>query len=129
VWAFGTGLSYTTFEYENMEVSKSSLSAEETCHIKVRVKNSGPVDGKEVVQLYVRDKVSSVVTPVHELKRFEKVLIKAGETVTVQFDLPMKELALYNANMKKVVEVGEFELQAGTASDQIKLVKTIEVKN
>jgi beta-glucosidase len=70
-----------------------------------------------------------VVTPVHELKRFEKVLIKAGETVTVQFDLPMKELALYNANMKKVVEVGEFELQAGTASDQIKLVKTIEVKN
>ena len=80
------------------------------------------------MQLYVRDKVSSVVTPVKELKRFEKVFIKSGEAVTVRFDLPMSELALYNADMKKVVEPGEFELQVGTASDQIKLIKTIEVK-
>lgn len=129
LWAFGTGLSYTSFEYQEMELSKTSFSAGETCHIKLRVKNTGAMDGKEVVQLYVRDKVSSVATPVKELKRFEKVFIKKGATATVQFDLPMKELALYNADMKRVVEAGEFELQAGTASDQIKLVKTIEVKD
>lgn len=128
LWAFGTGLSYTSFEYERIEVSKTSFGANETCHIEVRVKNTGAVDGREVVQLYVRDKVSSVVTPVKELKRFEKVFIKSGEAVTVRFDLPMSELALYNADMKKVVEPGEFELQVGTASDQIKLIKTIEVK-
>lgn len=128
LWAFGTGLSYTTFEYQNMNLSKQSLTPDETCHIEVTVKNTGNVDGKEVVQLYVRDKVSSVVTPIHELKRFEKVFIKAGETAIVKFDLPINELALYNVDMKKIVEAGEFELQAGTASDQIKLIKTIIVK-
>jgi beta-glucosidase len=127
VWAFGSGLSYSTFSYEAMRLSKESFTAGETCHIEVTVRNSGAVDGKEVVQLYVRDKVSSVVTPVQELKRFEKVFIRAGETVKVAFDLPISELALYNADMKKVVEPGEFELQAGTASDQIRLTKTIRV--
>ena len=128
LWAFGTGLSYTTFEYQSMKVSKAVYRVGGTCHIDVTVKNSGAVDGKEVVQLYVRDKVSSVLTPVRELRRFEKVFIKAGESVTVRFDLPIAELALYNADMKKVVEPGEFELQVGTASDQIKLTKTIQVK-
>lgn len=127
LWAFGTGLSYTTFDYEAISLSKESFTADETCHIAVTVKNTGNMDGKEVVQLYVRDKVSSVVTPIHELKRFEKVFIKSGESIKVTFDLPMSELALYNADMKKVVEPGEFELQVGTASDQIKLEKTIEV--
>lgn len=65
------------------------------------------------------------MTPIRELKRFEKVFIKAGETVNVRFELPMNELALYDVNMKKVVEPGEFELQVGSASDQIKLRKTI----
>lgn len=127
VWAFGTGLSYTTFEYEKLSISKESFNSNETCHIEVTVKNTGAVDGKEVVQLYVDDKVSSVATPVHELKRFEKVFIKAGESVKVKFDLPMSELALYNVDMKRVVEPGQFELQVGTASNQIKLVKTIRV--
>ncbi|HEY4065107.1 MAG TPA: glycoside hydrolase family 3 N-terminal domain-containing protein [Puia sp.] len=128
LWAFGTGLSYTSFEYKAMNLSATSFTPSQTCHIEVTVKNSGAVDGKEVVQLYVRDKVSSVVTPVQELRRFEKVFIKAGESVKVVFDLPVSELALYNADMKKVVEPGEFELQVGTASDQIKLIKTILVK-
>jgi beta-glucosidase len=128
LWAFGTGLSYTSFEYQGMSLSKQSLSTDETCHIEITVKNTGIMDGKEVVQLYVRDKVSSVMTPIHELKRFEKVFIKAGETAVVKFDLPINELALYDVDMKKVVEPGEFELQAGNASDQIKLMKTINVK-
>ncbi|MES2373353.1 MAG: glycoside hydrolase family 3 N-terminal domain-containing protein [Bacteroidota bacterium] len=128
VWAFGTGLSYTTFKYETINVSKELFTADETCHIEVTVKNTGAMDGKEVIQLYVRDKVSSVVTPVKELKRFEKVSIKAGESLKIQFDLPLSELALYNVDMKKVVEPGEFELQVGTASDRILLQKTIRVK-
>jgi len=128
LWAFGTGLSYTTFNYEAITVSKDSFTADESCHIEVNVKNTGTMDGKEVVQLYVRDIVSSVVTPIRELKRFEKVFIKSGESVKVKFDLPMSELALYNVVMKKVVEPGEFELQVSTASDQIKLKKIIQVR-
>jgi beta-glucosidase len=127
LWAFGTGLSYTTFDYQSLRLSKHIFSAGETCHIEVSVKNSGKMDGKDVVQLYVRDKVSSVVTPVHELKRFKKVFIKAGQTIVVKFDLPISELSLYNVNMKKVVEPGDFELQIGT-SDHIDLKDTFTVK-
>jgi beta-glucosidase len=128
LWAFGTGLSYTNFEYKAMNLSAPSFTAGQVCHITVTVKNTGAVDGKEVVQLYVRDMVSSVVTPVQQLRRFQKVFIRAGESVNVRFDLPISELALYNADMKKVVEPGEFELQVGTASDQIKIIKTILVR-
>ena len=124
VWAFGAGLSYTTFEYQNMTVSSETLTDDQTCTIEVNIKNSGTRDGKEVVQLYVRDKVSSVVTPIKELKRFSKVLIKAGKTQKVKFELPMRELALWNIDMKEVVEPGDFELQVGTASDNILLTKT-----
>ena len=127
LWAFGTGLSYTTFDYQSLTLLKHVFTDGDTCHLQVTVKNTGPVDGKEVVQLYVRDKVSSVVTPVQELKGFQKVFIKAGESVKVTFDLPVEDLALYNADMKKVVEPGEFELQVGGASDQIKLKESIEV--
>ncbi|MBV4359004.1 glycoside hydrolase family 3 N-terminal domain-containing protein [Pinibacter aurantiacus] len=128
LWAFGTGLSYTNFRYSDMKVSKKLFSQKDTCHIEITVSNTGDMDGKEVVQLYVRDKVSSVETPVKELKRFEKVLIKKGSTTKVAFDLPISELSLYNADMQKVVEAGEYELQAGTASDNILLQTTITVK-
>jgi len=127
LWPFGYGLSYTSFKYENLEVKKEKLKADETAEIRVTVTNTGAMDGKEVVQLYVRDKVSSVVTPIKELKRFEKIFLKAGESKTVTFKLPMEELALYNAEMKKVVEPGEFELQIGTSAENIVLKKTIEV--
>lgn len=128
VWAFGHGLSYTTFEYRSMEVSPRECPPDGECRITVEVANTGGRDGKEVVQLYVRDAVSSVVTPVRELRRFEKVLIPAGETRRVTFTLPMRELALWNAAMEEVVEPGDFELQVGAASDDIRLHETITVK-
>ena len=127
VWAFGTGLSYTSFDYQDMVVSGDVFNKDQICRIIVTIKNIGQRDGKEVVQLYVRDKVSSVVTPIKELKRFSKVNIKSGETVQVLFELPMNELSLWDENMKEVVEPGEFDLQIGTASDQILLSKTIKV--
>ncbi|MDR3093664.1 MAG: glycoside hydrolase family 3 C-terminal domain-containing protein [Bacteroidales bacterium] len=129
LWAFGTGLSYTTFEYKNLRIKSDVLTKDETIDIEADITNSGTMDGKEVVQLYVRDEVSSVVTPVKELKRFEKLFIKAGETKTVRFELPVAELALYNAKLEKVVEPGEFTLQIGTASDNILLEKVIAVKD
>jgi beta-glucosidase len=128
LWAFGAGLSYTTFEYTNLRIQADTLTKDQTVHIEADITNIGATDGKEVVQLYVRDKISSVVTPVKELKRFEKIFLKAGESKTVHFELPVSELALYNANMEKLVEPGEFEMQVGAASDNILLKQTITIK-
>ena len=87
--------------------------------VSVSLKNTGSVAGKEVVQLYVRDVVSSVVTPVKQLKAFSKPFLQPGEMQTVVLKLPIQELALYDLSMKKVVEEGEYEIQIGTASDDI----------
>lgn len=129
LWSFGYGLSYTDFKYIDAVVSKNEVMAEDTISINVIIKNAGSMDGKEVVQLYVRDLVSSVVTPVKQLKAFSKVPVKAGETQTVHLTLPIEELSLYNSKMKKVVEPGEFELQIGAASDDIRITKKITVVN
>lgn len=127
VWAFGRGLSYTDFEYSEMRLSGKEFPSDGTLSIEVDVRNTGDRDGKEVVQLYVNDVVSSVVTPVKELKRFEKVLIPAGETRTVKFELPVAELSLWNREMKEVVEPGDFDILVGTASDDIRLTDRIRV--
>ncbi|MCK9639975.1 MAG: glycoside hydrolase family 3 C-terminal domain-containing protein [Prolixibacteraceae bacterium] len=129
LWSFGYGLSYTTFNYLDAVIDKDKVKADDIITIDVKIQNKGIIDGKEVVQLYVRDVVSSVVTPVKQLKAFSKVLVKAGEIRTVRLTLPVNELSLYNQSMKKVVEPGEFELQIGAASDDIKITRTITVLN
>ena len=96
--------------------------------VTIAIRNTGDYDGLEVPQVYVRDMVSSVVMPVQELKGFEKVLIKKGETKQVIIKIPVSELALYNKEMKKVVEPGAFELQIGRASDDIRIKKVITVE-
>ena len=128
VWNFGHGLSYTTFEYSDIEVDNKEPKATDTITVKVRVTNTGDREGKEVVQLYVRDIVSSVSTPVQQLKGFSKVNLQPGESKVVEIKLPMKELALWNARMEEVVEPGDFELQIGSASDDIKLREIVTVK-
>lgn len=127
LWAFGHGLSYSKFEYSNLLTDKTDYAPTDTIHLSVSVRNSSPTDGKEVVQVYVRDLVSSVVTPVQELKAFAKVMIPAGQEKKVQLDVPVQDLGLYNAQMEYTVEPGQFELQVGTASDQIALRRTIGV--
>jgi beta-glucosidase len=127
LWSFGYGLSYTSFSYEDAVVNKTKVKANDTILVDVKIKNTGTVDGKEVVQLYVHDVVSSVVVPVKQLKGFDKVLLKAGETKTVRFILPISELSLINQQMKKVVESGDYELQIGAASNDIKITKIITV--
>ena len=128
LWEFGYGLSYTNFNYSGCTLNDSIYSDQGTIVATVEVENTGKRDGKEVVQLYVRDKISSVSTPIKQLKAFKKVFIKAGEKKKVTLEVPMSELALYDVRMKPVVEPGEFEIQIGSSSDRIHFNKTILVK-
>lgn len=127
LWNFGHGKSYTTFDYTDSRVNASTFSPDDTITVEVDVHNSGTRPGKEVVQVYVNDKVASVSTPLQMLKAFDKQLILPGETRTFTLTIPVDELALYNADMQRVVEPGEFELQIGSASDDIRLRHTISV--
>lgn len=118
LFPFGYGLSYTTFGYDGLKLSADKLRADGILTATVNLTNTGRYAGTEVVQLYVRDKVGSVTRPVKELKGFQRVSLQPGETKTVTFELPVSDLAYWNADMKKVVEPGEFTLWLGTNSDE-----------
>ncbi len=125
-FAFGHGLSYTTFNYEGMKLSPARLEKDKPLSVAVTVKNTGKTAGYETVMAFVKDEVSSVVTPIRRLKGFKKVWLVPGETKTVTIDIPFKEFGLWNLDMKHVVEPGTFEIQVGSASDAIKLKEKIE---
>lgn len=117
LFPFGYGLSYSTFEYSNLSVYPKQLTKEGTLNISVTLKNSSSRDGAEVVQVYVRDLVGSIVRPIKELKRFKKVYLKAGETQKVTFTIPATDLAFYNREGVKVIESGDFKLWVGSDSN------------
>ena len=117
VYPFGYGLSYTTFKYENLQLSSGTMHENDTLTVSVDVTNTGDYDGKEVVQLYVRDLVGSVTRPVKELKGFQKVALKKGETKTVSFNLTVEDLKFYNYDLDFVAEPGEFEVFVGGDSN------------
>ena len=126
LWSFGHGLSYTTFEYEAMRLDRHEFSCEsDTLHIEVDVANTGSRAGKEVIQLYFSDKISSVAVPVQQLGAFSKVEIAAHGRVTATLALPISALALFDERMERRVESGEFEILVGAASDDIRLKDTI----
>jgi beta-glucosidase len=116
LYPFGFGLSYTTFDYKNLKLSDSSLSIDGQLKISVEVTNSGNYDGAEVVQLYLRDMAGTVTRPVKELKGFQKVFLKKGETRTVEFTVTEKDLRFYNGNLKFASEPGDFKVYVGTSS-------------
>ena len=116
LFPFGFGLSYTTFDYKNLKLSDSNLTATGKLKVSVDLTNSGNYDGAEVVQLYIRDMVGSVTRPVKELKGFQKVFLKKGETRTVEFTLTEKDLRFYNSDLKFVSEPGDFKVFVGTNS-------------
>jgi beta-glucosidase len=118
LYPFGYGLSYTTFEYKNLKLSDSSLTADGQLKVSVDLTNAGNYDGAEVVQLYIRDMVGSVTRPVKELKGFQKIFLKKGETRTIEFSLTEKELRFYNSDLKFVSEPGDFKVFVGTSSAQ-----------
>ncbi|MBD0777957.1 beta-glucosidase BglX [Maribacter sp. ANRC-HE7] len=117
VYPFGYGLSYTTFKYENLNISSDTMLENDSLAVTVNVTNTGNYDGKEVVQLYIRDLVGSVTRPVKELKGFQKIALKKGETKKVTFILTLEDLKFYNYNLDFVAEPGEFEVFVGGDSN------------
>ncbi len=120
LYPFGFGLSYTTFTVSAPTLSKTRMGVGDTTRVTVEVRNTGSVKGDEVVQVYIRDDVSSVTRPVLELKKFKRVTLNPGETQTVTFDLKPSDLWFYNTEMKRVVEPGTFTIYAGNSSVDLK---------
>jgi beta-glucosidase len=124
---FGYGLSYTSFQYNDLKLSKTKITKKETITVSMNLTNTGKFDGAEVVQLYIKDKFGSVVRPVKELKDFQKVFLKAGETKNLTFTIDNNKLSFYNDNLVFDSEIGEFELMIGSSSEDIKLKTDFEL--
>ncbi len=130
LFPFGYGLSYTTFEYTDISADKKEINDTDTVTVKAKVKNTGNMTGKEIVQLYVRDIEHSVIRPEKELKEFCKVELAPGQEATVEFVLDKRAFAYYNADIKDWhVESGDFEILIGSSSKGIALRETIKVNS
>ena len=131
LYPFGHGISYTTFKYSDMIIDKTMIVDTDDILVSVKVKNSGDIDGEEVVQLYVKDVESTTWMPIKQLREFRRISLKKGEEKTVEFKLsPIKDMRYYDAlKQNYAVEPGEFEIQIGSSSRDIRLKKIIEVKN
>lgn len=128
LYPFGYGLSYTTFEYSDLEISPKVITPNERVQVSLKVTNTGKRAGDEVVQLYTRDVISSVTTYEKNLAGFERIHLRPGETQTVTFTLDRKHFELLNADMKWVVEPGEFSIMAGASSEDIRLSGMLQVE-
>ncbi|GAA4318717.1 beta-glucosidase BglX [Mucilaginibacter gynuensis] len=126
-FAFGYGLSYTTFKYSDLKLSKTKLKNTETLTATFTLTNTGKYAGEEVAQLYLHDVVASAVRPVKELKDFKKVMLKPGESVTISFVIGKDKLSFYNSKMVWTTEPGKFELMIGSASDDVRLKSDFEL--
>ncbi len=129
MFPFGFGLSYTNFEYSDMTFDKNPISKGDSICVHCKIKNTGAVEGDEVVQLYIRDLLSSVVRPVKELKGFQRIHLKAGEQKDVSFLITPATLQMLNDKMQWVVEAGEFRLMIGASSKDIRLRELLTVVN
>jgi len=123
LYPFGFGLSYTTFSIGNVRLSKARMAPNGSVQVLADVTNTGSRQGSEVVQMYIRDLVSSVTRPVKELKGFRRIDLDAGETATVKFDISAEHLAFWDVNMKYRAEPGEFEIMVGNSSRDADLQK------
>jgi beta-glucosidase len=128
LYPFGHGLSYTNFEYSNLEIKPQIVNSLEPVEISFKIKNVGKLSGEEVVQLYIHDEIASLERPVKELKGFKKVYLNPGEEKTVKFILYPEQLAFYDEFMRFVVERGNFEVMIGSSSEDIKLKGNFQVK-
>ncbi|MCX6335370.1 MAG: fibronectin type III-like domain-contianing protein, partial [Bacteroidia bacterium] len=124
LYYFGYGLSYTQFRFAKLRLEKAKIKTNGSVKVKIDVTNTGKVEGEEIVQMYIRDKVSSVTRPVKELKGFRRVSLKPNETKTVTLEIKPEHLAFHDINMKYVVEPGDFEVMVGNSSRDEDLIKT-----
>ena len=129
LYHFGHGLSYTEFEYSNLMIKPSDILSGGEVLVTLDVKNTGNIEGKEVVQLYINDDVSSVTTPFMQLRGFQKISLAPGETRSVSFTLAPEDLSLLDRNMKRIVEPGKFNVMAGSSSADIRLKGSFNVKD
>jgi beta-glucosidase len=127
LFPFGHGLSYTTFSYGKPNVSPAQMAPNGQAKVRVDITNTGKRAGDEIVQLYIRDLVSSVTRPIKELKDFKRISLHPGETKTVEFTITPDKLWFYDLNMKRVVEPGMFEIMVGPSSVKHQSVN-LEVK-
>jgi beta-glucosidase len=127
LFPFGFGMSYTTFAYHGLEITPATARAVQKVTVSLEVENSGAVAGDEVVQLYVHDKLASVVRPIKELKAFQRVSLQPGEARQVSLELDVHQLGLYDAGLDFVVEPGEFDIMVGSSSEDIRLKGTLVV--
>ncbi|MDJ0755294.1 MAG: glycoside hydrolase family 3 N-terminal domain-containing protein [Ardenticatenaceae bacterium] len=127
LWPLGFGLSYTTFEFSDLRLDRSSAAAGESVQVNVDVTNTGRRAGEEVVQLYIRDELASVTRPVKELKGFARVALEPGESKTVVFSLPVNLLAFYDRDMRFVVEPGRVQVMIGSSAEHLPLSAHFEV--
>jgi beta-glucosidase len=125
LFPFGFGLSYTTFAFKNPRLKKKKIRAKDSTQVEIDVTNTGSRAGTETVQLYIRDLVSSVTRPIKELKGFQKIELRPGETKTAALDITPESLAFYDVHMKYVVEPGDFEIMVGNSSCDADLQKVI----
>ena len=128
LWEFGFGLSYTSFEYSNLQITPEEIGSAGEVIVSVDVKNTGKRVGKEVVQLYIDDVISSMSTPIKELKGFEKITLDAGEKQTVIFKLTPEHLSFLDKNLDPIVEPGMFDVMVGSSSGDIRIKGEFKVK-
>lgn len=126
-YEFGYGLSYTSFQYSNLQLSKKKMKSNEQIEVSVTVTNTGKYAGEEIVQLYLRDKVGSIARPVSELKDFKKIKLNIGESKTIKFIISKEKLSFYNQQLQWVAEPGDFELMIGASSADIRLKDNFEL--
>lgn len=127
VYSFGYGLSYTTFHYSDLKISNHKMKMNQEIIVTLKVTNSGKLAGEEIVQLYLRDKVASVVRPIMELKDFQKIKLNIGETKTVTFIIDNQKLSFYNEKLEYISEPGDFDLLIGSSSKDIHFKETFEL--
>jgi len=126
-YEFGYGLSYTTFGYSHLQLNKKKIKADEQLQVSATITNTGNVDGEEIVQLYLRDLVGSIIRPVIELKDFKKIMLKAGESKTITFTIDKEKLSFFNQQLEWVAEPGEFDIMIGASSADIRLKDRFEL--
>jgi beta-glucosidase len=127
LFPFGFGLSYSSFEYSDLKFDKKQFGKNDSSKVYCSIKNTSNRDGEEVVQLYIRDLLSSLAQPVKQLKGFQRIFLKAGESKEISFNINPEILKMLNAKMQWVVEPGEFRIMIGASSKDIRLRDVITI--
>ncbi len=128
LFPFGYGLSYTDFEYSELIIDSPEITAKDSAIARFKVTNTGNFDGDEVVQLYIKDLFASVVRPIIELKGFQRIHLKKGETKELTFEITPELLTMLDIDLNRIVEPGEFRIMIGASSNDIRLRTALNVK-